>query len=424
MAGLPSRKVALQHLQNVLIHRRRLREHAPGAREISEADEARAKRLAESVLRNLNRADAVLRELIPRQADLTTLNILRLAVTEIFAGHAAPYAVVDQAVEIAKSRGSSRKLCGFINAVLRRGVEGGGEAWKAVGPKKLPTWIARKVEAAFGSKALREIESVHERAPPLDITLRHQPDSLRLATAFAATVLPTGSLRMKVRPQVSALPEFESGTWWVQDASAAVPVRLLGNLEGKEVLDLFAAPGGKSMQCAAAGAQVTAIDRSSSRLQLLEHNFERIGIDCVAACADALEFRSRRLFDVVIVDAPCTATGTIRRNPDLPHTLATPAKSLAALVSLQRASLEKAASLVRPKGKVLYCVCSLFPDEGENMVAQFAGQAGLRASGAEAFAEGIEPDWKTKEGGFRLRPDFWPKLGGMDGFYVAVLEKE
>ena len=421
--GIASREMALLHLRNVLIRHRRFSERGRESEDLSPADAARAKRLAETVLRNLRRADAVLDEFIPHRPNPSVMNVMRLAVTEIFADGTAPYAVVDQAVRMAKTSGSSRRLAGLVNAVLRRAVDGGAEKWNAAPPKKLPRWLARKVKTAVGAKALRDIESVHERVPPLDITPRQASDAHRLAQLLGATMLPTGNLRLPVCPKVSALPEFESGTWWVQDAAAAFPVRLLGNLAGKTVLDLFAAPGGKSMQCAASGAEVTAIDRSASRLQILGRNFERTGLECAAVCADALMWQPDTQFDVVIVDAPCTATGTIRRNPDLPHALNTPSKALAALVENQRLFLEKAASMVRHGGKVLYCVCSLLPDEGDDVITRCADRAGLRIATADGLAEGLESGWRTSEGGYRIRPDFWPELGGMDGFYVAVLEK-
>ena len=234
-------------------------------------------------------------------------------------------------------------------------------------------------------------------------------------------MLPTGSLRLPGRAQVSALPGYAEGAWWVQDAAAAVPVRLFGDLAGRTALDLCAAPGGKTLQLAAAGAAVTALDASEARLRRLRENLGRTGLAAEVVAADALAWEPGRRFDAVLVDAPCSATGTIRRHPDLPY-LRT-GRELGPLVALQAALLRRAWDWVAPGGRLVYCVCSLLPAEGEEQVARFlAAMPDARVGGAgRGRARAWSPGWIDAAGGLRLRPDFWPERGGMDGFYAVCL---
>jgi 16S rRNA (cytosine967-C5)-methyltransferase len=235
-------------------------------------------------------------------------------------------------------------------------------------------------------------------------------------------VLPTGSLRLARPGQISALPGFAEGAWWVQDAAAALPARMLGEVAGREVLDLCAAPGGKTLQLAAAGARVTALDASEPRLGRLRENLARTGLGAEIVVADALAWQPGRQFDAILVDAPCSATGTIRRHPDLPH-IRRPT-DLAALTELQARLLARAWHWLAPGGRIVFCTCSLLPAEGEDQVARFlAAHADASVVRPDPTALGIAPGWIDAAGGLRLRPDYWPERGGMDGFHATALTK-
>ncbi len=385
-------------------------------------ERARAQSLATGVLRHLGRIDAVLGGFLRKAPPPHALNPLRLAVAEMRLDGVPDHAAVDGAVRLARSHPKGGHVAGLVNAVARKVAAGGAALWEATPETGLPDWLADPVREAWGAAALAGIEAAHLREPPLDLTLREPADAAAWAARLGAEVLPTGSLRMAARGRVSGLPGFEEGAWWVQDAAAAIPARMLGDVKGLRVLDLCAAPGGKTLQLAAAGARVTALDVSRPRLARLRENLARTGLAARMVEADALGWTPAEPFDAVLVDAPCSATGTIRRHPDLPHVRA--GRDPGPLVELQAALLARAWTMVRPGGRLVFCTCSLLPAEGEDQVARFADATpGARRVAPDATALGIDPDWIDGAGGLRLRPDFWPDRGGMDGFHAASVEK-
>ena len=225
---------------------------------------------------------------------------------------------------------------------------------------------------------------------------------------------------MRGSVQVSALPGYEEGDWWVQDAAAALPARMLNARLGEKVADLCAAPGGKTMQLAATGADVFAIDINEYRLKRVTENLGRCGLTATIVAADALEWGPDQPLDAILLDAPCSATGTIRRHPDMPFIR--DGYGVAELIELQTAMLDHALTLLRPGGRLVYATCSLIPDEGEVQIEEaLQRHPGLTVE--HPTLDGIEPAWITPEGGLRLRPDYWADLGGMDGFYMACLRK-
>jgi 16S rRNA (cytosine967-C5)-methyltransferase len=261
------------------------------------------------------------------------------------------------------------------------------------------------------------MEQAHVAGAPLDLTPKR--DAVAVAEATGGTLLPTGSVRLRDAGQVSRLPGFEAGDWWVQDAAASLPVKLLAPESGETILDICAAPGGKTLQLAAAGARVTAVDSSEARMRRVRENLDRCQLQAEVVVADALEVKGR--FDAVLLDAPCSATGTIRRHPDLPF--AKDGTEFAALIDQQERFLDHAWGLVRPGGRLVFCTCSLLPDEGEVQVEEALGRhPDMRVD--PGALPGAEAQWRTTEGGWRLRPDYWPELGGMDGFYIALLRKQ
>lgn len=383
---------------------------------------ARALRLARSGLRHAGRADRLLGPHLRRPPPAAVHAALHLALAEHFAEGVPAHAAVSAAVTLAAEAGGPA-LAGLANAVLRRVLAAGPEAWAAAAPGKLPAWLRRRLVAAWGGAAVAAMEAAHEAGAPLDLTPREPEAAAALAARLGAELLPTGSLRLRGTAQVSALPGYAGGEWWVQDAAAAIPARVLAPRRGERVLDLCAAPGGKTLQLCAAGARVTALDASAPRLARLRANLARTGLAAEVVQADALAWRAPAPFPALLLDAPCSATGTIRRHPDLPHVK--DGSELPALLALQARLLDRALELVAPGGRLVYATCSLLPEEGEGQIAAaLARHPGLRTLPEALALPGIAPEWITPEGGLRLRPDFWPERGGMDGFFIACLVRE
>ncbi|EPX82531.1 NusB family/NOL1/NOP2/sun family [Rubellimicrobium thermophilum DSM 16684] len=276
---------------------------------------ARARRLALGVLRQMGRTDAWLARRLRSRPPLPVLNVLRLAAWELGSGE-APHGAVNAAVTILASAPRSAGYKGLANAVLRALAAEGAPAWAALPPGRLPDWLRSRLVAAWGEQTTAAIEAVQEQIPPIDLTARGDPAAL--AARLGGRLLPTGTVRIGSGRQVTALPGWHEGAFWVQDAAAALPVRLLGPRPGERVIDLCAAPGGKTLQLAAAGAEVTAVDLSAARLEMLRENLARTGLQARVILGDALEIRPQE-WDGVLLDAPCSATGTMRRHPDLPR---------------------------------------------------------------------------------------------------------
>jgi len=298
----------------------------------------------------------------------------------------------------------------MVNAVLRK-VSGAGETWAALQPQKMPAWLRTPVVDAWGEDVARAIEAAHEAGAHLDLTPKGETPG---------EVLPTGSHRLPAGAQVSALPGYDKGDWWVQDAAAALAVWVLEPQPGEVIADLCAAPGGKTLQLAAAGTEVTAIDISEMRLARVADNLSRCGLSAGLVAADALAWRPDQPLDAVLLDAPCSATGTIRRHPELPRIR--DGAGLADLTALQAQLIDHALGLLKPGGRLVYATCSLLPAEGEEQLsAALARHPGLMVE--PPCAPGIDPGWITAQGALRLRPDLWPERGGMDGFFIARLRK-
>ncbi|WP_171233461.1 RsmB/NOP family class I SAM-dependent RNA methyltransferase [Ruegeria sp. HKCCA4812] len=410
-----ARRSAIYLLDQVLGEGRLLAEClAAGAVDrLEPEDRARAQRLALETLRGLERADRLLANHLNRTPALTVHNALRLGAVELCNGEAA-HGVVNSMVEIVSRSRKHGRLKGLVNAVLRKVAAEGPEAWPKMRVPRLPDWLREPLIAAWGTDAVTGIEQAHFAGAPLDLNLKPG------AEGPSGEILPTGSVRLHNAGQVSTLPGYKAGDWWVQDAAAALPVRLLAPKAGQKVLDLCAAPGGKTMQLAAAGADVTALDVSDSRMERVRENLARTGLRAKVIVGDALEHEDR--YDAILLDAPCSATGTIRRHPDLPF--AKDGSEFGGLIELQSRMLAHAWGLLKPGGRLVYCTCSLLPDEGEVQVEEALDMYSDMSVDRDALnLPGVETDWITEEGGLRLRPDYWPDRGGMDGFYIACLTK-
>jgi len=419
--GLAPRRAALSLTDAVTGEGRLLSELLPQAVEaLDPADRARAQRLATGTLRWMDRADRLLGPRLRSRPQPRAHNALRLAVYEIFVEGAAPHGVVDAAVDLVRAEPATARQAGMVNAVLRGLLRDGSAAWEALPPPRLPKWLRKPLVADYGKAAVAAIEAAHAAGAPLDLTPR-DGDADALARAVGGLALPTGSVRLAAGAQVTALPGYDTGSFWVQDAAAAMPARILAPKPGERVLDMCAAPGGKTLQLAAAGAEVTALDISAERMRRLDENLARCRLNARSTVADARDWAPDAAFDAVLLDAPCSATGTIRRHPDLPQ--AKDGGDFPALFALQERLLDRALSMLAPGGRLVFCTCSLLIDEGEEQVRDaLKRHPGLAVDAAALLLPGIDPAWTGPEG-LRLRPDFWAERGGMDGFFITVLRR-
>jgi len=418
--GLPARRTAHHLLMQITTEGRLMAELIAGGAlaRLENDDRARAQRLATETLRGLDRADRMLKPYLKKTPPDHVMNALRLGVIELCGGEAA-HGVVNAYVEIVARNKRTQAMKGLTNAVLRKIAAEGPEGWGQRAVPLTPGWLRQPLVAAWGREAVTAIEAVHFAVAPLDLSVKGS--AAAVAERLGGTALPTGSVRLHSAGQVSGLAGYAQGDWWVQDAAAAIPVKLLQEVKGLKVLDLCAAPGGKAMQLAARGADVTAVDISEKRMQRVGENLTRVGLSARCIVSDAFAF-DQGGFDAIVLDAPCSATGTIRRHPDLPY--AKDGSEFGALIDQQEAMIDHALTLLKPGGRLVFCTCSLLPDEGEVQTQEaLARHAGLTVETETLRMDGINRDWITAEGGLRLRPDYWADLGGMDGFYMAVLRK-
>lgn len=417
--GLPPRRAAHYLMDQIMEDGRLLAELIGGGAldHLEPADRARAQRLTTDALRGLDRADRMLKPYLKKAPPENVMNALRLGVIELIGGEAA-HGVVNAYVEITSQNKNTHSFKGMVNAVLRKIAAEGSDTWHKRNVPLMPGWLRQPLVAAWGRKPMDAMDVAHFAGAPLDLTPKGDPAVL--AAAVGGFVLPTGSVRVPNAGQVSSLAGFEAGDWWVQDVAAAIPVQMLSPTKGMTVLDICAAPGGKTMQLAVSGAVVTAVDISKTRMARVAENLIRIKAKADLVISDAFDIKGQ--YDAVVLDAPCSATGTIRRHPDLPY--AKDGSEFADLIAQQEAMIDYSLSLLKPGGKLVFCTCSLLPDEGEVQVEEaLERHPGLTVDRTATERPGIDPAWTTFEGGLRLRPDYWPELGGMDGFYIVVLTK-
>ncbi len=405
----PTREAAFTLVASVLSRNTSLDTALDALPEIDSRDKAAAHRLAATVLRHTGTLNAVLESFLPKEPPQPVRIILWLGAAASLFLEAPPHAAVGTAVELAKTK-KLNAFSGLINAVLRKVATGGPNLLELLDMPRLdtPAWAW----ASWGANA-RAIATAHQREAPLDLTLKPG-----CSPPLGGEILPTGSYRLPPGSHVASLPGFAEGNFWVQDAAAALPVRFLNIKLGERVLDLCAAPGGKTAQLAAAGGIVTAIDRDSSRLATLRGNLLRLNLTAELVEADANEWQPAEKFPRILLDAPCSATGTIRRHPDLLH-LRKPA-DIARLTQLQDRLLDAAAGFLAPGGRLVYVVCSLQPEEGAQRIKAATARLGLRRDrlNLPMLAEAV-----TQEGNIFTHPGLWPERGGIDGFFIARLVK-
>jgi len=388
-------------------------------------DRAFARAIAATVFRRSGQIKAVLKPLVRKQPTATVKAVLQTAVAQIVFMDVPPHAAVGETVELLKSRKATLGFANFANAVLRKVVEQGKQTAAATPPKaNIPGWIRGEWERTYGKIPMTKIAVQLIKDPGLDLTVIEKREDL--AEATGGTPVGRQTLRLTSIGDVTALPGFDDGTWWAQDLAAAQPAQILmsqfDDVKDVRALDLCAAPGGKTLQLAAAGMNVTAVDKSGGRLKRLEENLARTKLSAEVIQKDALEFKAEP-FDAVLLDAPCSATGTFRRHPDVLHNRNP--KSVADLVRLQDKLLPKAAALTAPGGVLVYAVCSLQPDEGLPRIVKFLETSpDFRLIPISALPGLDLPNDRFEGGVVRTLPCDLPKSGGMDGFFIAALRRK
>jgi 16S rRNA (cytosine967-C5)-methyltransferase len=425
--GMATRKAAVELLRAVLAQRRPIDEALDAhltLREMAPRDRAFTRLLVSTTLRRLGQIDALidgaLNTPLPRGA-ATVRDVLRLGVSQRLFLATPSHAAVDTSVELAGLTGFAG-MKGLVNAVLRRLAEDGPALLAGQDAARLntPDWLWSRLADAYGADTAAAIAEAPLHEAPLDLSVKADPEVW--AAQLDARLLPSGTLRREAGGMVPELPGFAEGAWWVQDAAAALPARLFGPVEGRRILDLCAAPGGKTAQLVAAGAAVTAIDRSTRRLKRVAENLERLGLAAELHTAEAETFTGGAPYDGVLLDAPCSATGTIRRHPDVPR-LKGP-EDVAKLAAAQARMLRQAVELVRPGGILIWCTCSLLPEEGEAQIDRLLAEDERLARVPVAAAEiGGSAELLTPAGDVRTLPSHWPDHGGLDGFHIARLKR-
>jgi 16S rRNA (cytosine967-C5)-methyltransferase len=435
--GLAARRIAADILDGVLHKHRTLDDQLdgatahPGVKRLADRDRALMRRLVATILRRLGTLGHVLSRLLDRGIPTDApraQSALLIGAAQILWMDVPDHAAVDLSVRLVQSDRRAARYAGLVNAVLRRCAREGAALVEEVTSQTLdtPPWLLNRWIAHYGETTARTMAIAIGNEPSLDITVKAEAE--QWASRLHGEMLPTATVRTLLQGPVTMLPGFAEGAWWVQDAAAALPARLFGDVAGKAIVDLCAAPGGKTAQLALAGARVIAVDRSPLRMTRLRDNLTRLALQADIVVADAAEWPGpgNGGFDGILVDAPCTSTGTMRRHPDIAWLRQE--ADIAALTALQKRLLQKAVHLLKPGGTLVYCTCSLEPEEGgEAIAALLAAEPDLRRIPIEAGEVAGLAEILTPEGDLRTlpchlpRPD--PRLGGLDGFYAARLVK-
>lgn len=424
--------MALDVLQGVLIKKQPFDivfEQHPGLYQLSPRDRRFVRMLTATTIRFLGQIDDVIRQATDQDEPPSPPllhNLLRIGVTQLHFMNVPDHAAIDTAVRVAHQKGLRRQK-GLVNAVLRR-ISTDGAGWlEAHDPAKrnMPRWLLDYWTASYGAETARQIAEASLAQAALDLTCRDDHALGLLRDVPEALALPFGTIRFHEAPLIDEIPGFHEGLWWVQDTAASIPVKLLGDVDGKTIVDLCAAPGGKTAQLAAAGAKVIAVDRSAKRLKRLEENMARLGLteNVEIVVADGATWTPSVPVDAILLDAPCTATGTIRRNPDVMH-LKTE-QDMINIMAAQERLLDHCLSVLPQGGQVIYCTCSLQTQEGEEQIDKFLARATGKAQRVAVRPDelGGVSEIINQYGDVRCMPFHLATYGGMDGFFASRIEK-
>ncbi len=429
--GLAARRFASDALLAILHGRRALEdvfEHGETGKQfyaLDERDRALARMIVATALRRAGSLQAVLENFLQEgwPEDVRVHAILLSGAAQILLLEVANHAAVDLSVDLVNEF-RNKRFAGLVNAVLRKTVAEGRALLDALPPEAdTPEWMRERWRRTYGEETLRAICLAHRVEPALDMTTKSDPSVL--AALLEGIVLPTASVRVSGKGAVTQLPGYDDGDWWVQDAAAAIPAKLLGDIRGKRVADLCAAPGGKTLQLANAGAHVTAVDRSGPRLKRLAQNLERTKLKAETVIADAATWEAEP-FDAILLDAPCSATGTIRRHPDI--LWQKQPEDLEQVAKLQTRLLDNAAKLLKPGGLLVYSTCSLEPEEGEMQIDALLARNGDLERVPIRSEEAGDSRAATAAGDLRTLPFYLPhsdpRLSGCDGFFASRLRRK
>jgi 16S rRNA (cytosine967-C5)-methyltransferase len=433
--GLPARRAAVELLAAVLQKKQALddflgRSLNKGSMvDLPARDRALTRAIVATSLRRKGQLDHVLNAFLERglpERSGTLYPILLSAAGQLVFLKTPPHAAIDLAVRLAQYDAKAKRYDKLVNAVLRRAASDGERIAAGLDAARVntPDWLWERWVTYWGEERAHKIAAAHLIEPPLDLSVKADP--ALWAERLSGRVLPTGSVRILPKGRIDELPGFAEGAWWVQDVAASLPARLLGDVKGQRVADLCAAPGGKTAQLVLAGASVVAMDSSKTRLKLLAENLARLGLEAEPVLADAATWQPGTSFDAVLLDAPCSSTGTIRRHPDIPY-IKSP-KDIEALAALQSRLLDNAAKLVKPGGRLVYSTCSLEPEEGEAQAAAFlVRNEGFSLDPIAPETLGgmrgpIEPSGTLRTFPYELRLDV-PEWSGMDGFFATALTR-
>ena len=420
-SGLPARSAALSLLSGVLRRKKPLDAMLDDLKSLPPRDAGFARALTSETLRHFGELEAILRHFVPKPLPPhktgPAMEILLLGAAELLILKGAAHAAVDAANKLAAADSKAVHFKPLINAVLRRLAREGEEVRAKLDAPRLntPDWLWTRWNAQYGEATTRAIATAHQNEAPMDIILKSA------AALFPESAPLVGlSRRVSQSGRVEEMPGFKEGDWWVQDIAATLPALMLGDVAGKRVVDLCAAPGGKTMQLAARGAEVLAVDNDAGRMARVKENLSRTGLTATLIESDARDFKTKAPF--VLIDAPCTATGTIRRHPDLPWIKE--GGDMAARATLAYEILESGAAMLEPGGFLVFAVCSLEREEGEEQIETFLN-ANPEFARAPLTADELfgHSEWLSPKGDLKTLPCHLPEIGGMDGFYAARLRR-
>jgi len=425
---ITARSLAAQVLADILDHQKMFDEAMadnPHIAGLSERDRNFTHLLVKTVIRRIGQIDAIIGAMLKsplKGKSNTVMHCLRLGVAQLLWLETPPHAAVNATVEIVADFGHSQ-MKGLVNAVLKKvAVEGKNIAGKQDEAKlNLPKWIYESWRKTFGEHSVRAIYASTNEAIPLDITVKE--DAEKWAKTLGGEVIVTGQVRVFDAGKVEKLAGYEQGDWWIQDAASALPVLMLGDIAGKTVLDLCAAPGGKTAQLLQAGAKVISVDKSKRRLEVLNTNMQRLNYQPMVVESDILTYQPAFTPDIILLDAPCSATGTLRRHPEVLWQNSN--KDVAELANIQAELLHKTSGWLKKGGILLYCVCSLQPEEGEMQIENFLKSHKdftIKPLAASILAKLPQPTVNF-QGAVRTLPGTFPLIGGIDGFYAVLLQK-
>ena len=429
--GLVDRLLVVEILDSVFIRKETTKsfflKNQKELLDVKSEELAYANRASKQILKNLNTIDNFFLYLLRSKTEKTILNILRLAIFQIYFEGRQPYACVDSAVKLTKFKLKKNKAPGYVNAILRsvlRSQNNSKYIKKRESVAFYKTELSQHFSQTYGKREQKKTWDSLKNDPPIDLTIKDRNQiEIWEKKLNGIRIANSNTIRLKNKPKISDLPGYKDGAWWVQNYSASLPVLLLGNIQNLDVLDCCAAPGGKTMQLSGGGAKTTSLDISKKRVESLRENLERTGLQSTLLNLNLFKFLPKKLFDAVLLDAPCSSTGTLRKNPEIEYL--DPMSRMHFFSALQKKMLKHVRHWVRPGGRIVFSTCSLSPTEGSEIVLEFLREnKNFKIENIDCETFGLNVSLKDALGGLRINPYYLSDIGGVDGFYIAVLKKQ